>query len=74
MSTILVFEAVIERQRELVFDLLVDLRRYADWLPHSPAFKGTTLISAGPIHTGTTYVETSPWGTRRGTVTALDRP
>lgn len=74
MPVMLTFETVIRQSREVVFDLLVDLRRYDDWLPHSIAFEGTTSISDGPIRAGSTYVESSRWGTRRGIVTDLDRP
>lgn len=67
-------ETLIETDRATIFDILADLRHYGDWLPHSLVFKGTTAISPGPIGVGTTYVETSPWGTRRGVVTVIDRP
>lgn len=59
---------------EAVFDALVDLRGYGRWLGSSSAYAGTTEISSDPITTGTTYVEPSPTGVRRGTVTELDRP
>lgn len=55
-----------------VFALIVDLPGYNKWLPSSPAFKGTTTVSETPVRVGTTYVEESPAGTRRGKVVALD--
>jgi uncharacterized protein YndB with AHSA1/START domain len=68
------FEADIQASAERVFSLLADLRHYAEWLPGSSAFHGTTEISEGPIGVGTTYVERSPVGVRHGVVTALVRP
>ncbi len=44
MRTTLIIETLIERERTLVFDILVDLRRYSEWLPRSIVFKGTTSI------------------------------
>ncbi len=74
MRTTLIIETLIERERTLVFDILVDLRRYSEWLPRSIVFKGTTSISERPTCVGTTYVESSLWGVRRGTITELHRP
>ena len=74
MSSKLAIEVLIRQDRSQVFDLLVDLRHYGAWLPHSSVFAGTTLISDGPIAVGTTYVEASLWGTRRGSITALQPP
>lgn len=74
MPITLVFQAIVERPPDLVFDILSDLRRYGDWLPHSNVFKGTTAISDDPIRVGTTYVEISPWGIRCGVVTEASRP
>jgi uncharacterized protein YndB with AHSA1/START domain len=70
----LTVETDIAQRRETVFDILVDLRNYGAWLSPSIVFKGTSSISEGPIRVGTSYIETSVWGTRRGTVTELSRP
>ena len=72
--TELSFEADIAAGAERVFALLADLRDYAQWLPTSSSFHGTTEISDGPIGVGTTYVERSPLGVRHGVVTVLVRP
>jgi uncharacterized protein YndB with AHSA1/START domain len=69
-----VFEADIRAGAERVFDLLTDLRGYGRWLPRSATFRGTTEISVGLVAVGTTYVERSPVGVRRGVVTALEPP
>jgi uncharacterized protein YndB with AHSA1/START domain len=59
---------------ETVFATLVDLRGYGRWLANSAAYTGTTEISDEPITVGTTYVEPSSSGVRRGTVTELEAP
>jgi uncharacterized protein YndB with AHSA1/START domain len=69
-----VISTAIGQDRGLVFDLLTDLRQYDSWLGRSGVFRGTTSIAPGPIRVGTTYVESSLWGTRHGVINALDRP
>jgi len=59
---------------ERVFDAIVDLRGYGRWLDSSADYAGTTEISADPIVAGTTYVEHSGVGVRRGTVSELLPP
>jgi uncharacterized protein YndB with AHSA1/START domain len=59
---------------ERVFDALVDLREYGRWLSPSADYAGTTEISTDPVAVGTTYVERSRTGVRRGTVTELVPP
>lgn len=56
-----------------VFDLLADLHDYR-WLPSEGDYEGTSEISPPPVAVGTTYVEHSRRGVRRGRVVALDRP
>ena len=68
------FERLIRAPAERVFALLADLRDYDRWLPRSTAFYGTSRISDGPIGTGTTYIEDSPFGVRHGIVTAFAPP
>jgi uncharacterized protein YndB with AHSA1/START domain len=68
------FERLIGANTESVFALLADLRDYDRWLPRSQAFHGTSRISEGPVGVGTTYVEDSPFGIRRGTVTGFVPP
>ncbi len=67
-------EADIRATPEAIFAAIVDLRGYHRWLTRSTAYAGTTEISAEPVTVGTTYVESSPLGVRRGTVTELDPP
>lgn len=68
------FERLIGANAETVFALLADLRDYDRWLPRSQAFHGTSRVSDGPIGVGTTYIEDSPFGVRRGIVTGFVPP
>lgn len=69
-----VFTITIHARPEPIFDVLVDLRHYGDWLPHSAVFEGTQTISEGPIAEGTRYKEHSLFGTRDGIIVRLRRP
>lgn len=53
---------------ETVFVTLADLGGYAEWLPPSGEYHGTTEVTPGSVAAGTTYVEQSPSGTRRGEI------
>jgi uncharacterized protein YndB with AHSA1/START domain len=66
--------AEIHGPAERVFDAIVDLRGYGRWLGSSADYGGTVEISTDPVAAGTTYVERSGVGVRRGTVTELVRP
>ena len=66
--------AEIHGPAERVFDAIVDLRGYGRWLGSSADYGGTIDISTDPVAAGTTYVERSGVGVRRGTVTELLRP
>lgn len=57
-----------------VFEVLTDLRGYDRWLEPSGEYAGTVDISDGAIREGTTYVEHSGVGVRRGRVTELRAP
>jgi uncharacterized protein YndB with AHSA1/START domain len=70
----LVLESDIRGSAEAVFDTITDLRGYGRWLGSSTAYAGTTEISSDPVAAGTTYVEPSSSGVRRGMVTELERP
>ena len=59
---------------EAVFDLVSDLHGYGRWLPSAGDYEGTSEISPPPVAVGTTYVEPSRRGVRRGTVVELVRP
>ncbi len=68
------FDADINQRIEVIYDLLADLRGYGLWLPGSVVFKGTSEVSPGTTVVGTRYIESSPWGIRRGLVTQATRP
>jgi len=68
------FTAQIAGQTDRVFDLIADMPNYADWLPGSNAFGGTTEVTPYPVQLGTSYLDWGPAGSRRGSVTAFDRP
>lgn len=59
---------------EVLFDLVCDLHAYDRWLPSAGDYEGTSEISPPPVAVGTSYVEHSRRGVRRGTVIALARP
>jgi hypothetical protein len=57
-----------------IFDVVVDLQSYSEWLPNSGSFHGITAVSESPIKLGTTYVESTPSGIRSGKVIEFSRP
>jgi len=59
---------------EKVFDLITDFGGQERWLAPSSSFRGTTVISPGPVALGTKYRESEPFGVRNGTVTEFERP
>ena len=68
------FERTVHDTPERVYQRIIDLRAYGEWLPKSSAYRGTEAISPGPIEVGTTFVERDPTGVRRGRVAELDKP
>jgi uncharacterized protein YndB with AHSA1/START domain len=59
---------------EKVFDLITDFGGQERWLAPSSSFRGTTVVSPGPVALGTKYRESEPFGVRNGTVTEFERP
>ena len=72
--TELKLEADIGCPIEKVFDLITDFGGQDRWLTPSSSFRGTAVLSRGPVALGTTYRESEPFGVRNGTVTEFDRP
>jgi hypothetical protein len=64
----------IEAPASKIFDVVVDLQAYDDWLPNSTLFPGITSISDSAVKLGTTYVESTPLGIRHGRVLEFSRP
>ena len=67
-------EADVRGPAETVFDLITDFGGQDRWLAKSSSFRGTTLLSSGPVTVGTRYRESEPFGVRNGTVTEFERP
>jgi uncharacterized protein YndB with AHSA1/START domain len=72
--TELKLEADIGAAAETVFDLITDFGGQDRWLAPSSSFRGTTVLSPGPVALGTRYRESDPFGVRSGTVTEFQRP
>jgi uncharacterized protein YndB with AHSA1/START domain len=72
--TELKLEADIGCPAEKVFDLITDFGGQNRWLSPSSSFRGTAVLSPGPVGLGTKYRESEPFGVRNGTVTEFDRP
>lgn len=67
-------DAVIERPIEQVFDRLVDIPGYNDWMPRSGLFVSCTTRAADPVREGTSYVDRTRLGPVHGEVVAFERP
>jgi uncharacterized protein YndB with AHSA1/START domain len=67
-------ESEIESPAATIFDVIVDFRGQHRWLTDSVVYRGTTVITTGPVTVGTTYRESGPTGDRNGRVTELERP
>jgi len=72
--TELKLEADIGAPAENVFDLITDFGGQDRWLTRSSSFRGTTVLTPGPVALGTRYRESEPFGVRNGTVTEFERP
>lgn len=64
----------IDRPIEEVFDRLVDIARYPEWMPESGIFRSCTQDSPGPVDVGTRYTDYTPVGAIPGEVVELERP
>lgn len=65
---------IIERPVEDVFEQLVDIPRYPEWMPDKGLFISCTKDSEGPVGTGTVYSDKTRFGVVRGKVSVFDRP
>lgn len=64
----------IGRPIEEVFEQLVDIDRYPDWMPDTGIFLNCWKESEGPVGLGTTFVDKTRLGTVKGDITAFKRP
>lgn len=68
------FHETIHRPVEEVFEKLVDIPGYIDWMPRNGLFISCTKDSEGPVGMGTTYSDKTWLGTVRGDISAFERP
>lgn len=67
-------ETTIKRPIEDVFERLVDISAYAQWLPQAGLFIKSSQCSEGPVTQGTPYIDETTVGTLRGEVIEFQRP
>ncbi|MFW5951028.1 MAG: SRPBCC family protein [Gemmatimonadota bacterium] len=67
-------EDTIARPIDQVFDRLVDIEGYNQWLPRRGLFVSCRQDTDGPVAVGTVYHDTTRFGTVRGEVRELDPP
>lgn len=65
---------MIERPIEPVFDRLVDMPGYTDWMSTKGLFIDCHLLTDGEVREGTAYLDRTRLGTVRGEVATLTRP
>ena len=70
----LAFERTIPASPTEVFARLADLVGYEDWLSNDSTSSGCTLMSAGTIGRGSTYLDMTKMGTMVGEITEHDPP
>lgn len=66
--------AIIKRPIEEVFEQLVDIPRYPEWMPDNSLLITCAKDSEGPVGVGTAYSDKTRLGTVRGEVAVFDRP
>jgi uncharacterized protein YndB with AHSA1/START domain len=66
--------ATIKRPIEEVFEQLVDIPRYPEWMPDSSLLITCTKDSGGPVGIGTEYSDKTRLGTVHGEITEFKRP
>ncbi len=67
-------DETINRPIEDVFDQLVDISGYDEWMPDDGLFVSCRQDSEGPVGVGTTYSDKTRLGTVQGEISAFDRP
>lgn len=67
-------DETIKRPIEEVFEQLVDIPRYPEWMPNNGLFITCTKDSEGPAGVGTKYSDKTRLGTVWGEVSVFDRP
>ena len=67
-------EETIDRPIEDVFERLIDIDRYDEWMPESWFYITSRKESDGPVTVGTEYTDVTRLGNVRGEVAELERP
>lgn len=67
-------EETIERPIEEVFERLVDIPGYNEWMPDQGLMVSCSKDSDGPVGEGTRYSDVTRFGTVHGEVVAFERP
>lgn len=67
-------DETVHRPIEEVFDRLVDIDRYPDWMPDGGLLITCTKDSDGPVDEGTKYSDKTRFGTFHGEIEGLERP
>lgn len=74
MSFSLNIETTIDQPIDLVFDRLINISDYANWLPQAGIFVSTRQTSDDPVQVGTTYTDKTTVGTFHGEIIEFERP
>lgn len=67
-------DAVVRRPIDVVFDRLVDIAAYPEWMSNAGIFIDCTQDPPGPVKVGTRYTDVTRLGTVHGEVVELERP
>lgn len=67
-------ETTIDCPIDEVFDRLININDYSQWLPQDGIFRSTNQLSEGQIGLGTTYIDQTTVGTFQGEIIAFERP
>lgn len=67
-------EKTVDQPVEEVFDRLVDIPGYCEWMPSTGLFVSCTKDSPGRVGAGTAYTDVTRLGTVHGEVAEFDRP
>lgn len=73
MVTVEIVERI-DRPVEAVFDRLIDIDRYPEWMPDSSILITCSRDTDGPVRVGTRYTDRTRLGTVHGEVVELERP
>jgi uncharacterized protein YndB with AHSA1/START domain len=74
MTSELHFTKTINVLPERVFNLLIDLENYGQWLSSSALYGSVTKISENPVELGSTYIDKGTSSLMRGSVTEFEPP